>query len=624
MKPPLVLTFIFGALAYSSFSRAAEPAEGHVIIHGRALHDGKIDPKLFGNFIELLDDVVPGMCAEMLNDRSFEGVIRAVDWSYYDGSLDICDREWDANASWSYETNRAFNGARCVRISASSTEPGSLTQSGLAVKKALGYKFSGFFRTENPNLKATALLKVQLPTDEWLTLAAADLGTFSTEWRKQTVSINSIGGSDRVVFELRVTGEGHLWADKLSLMPEDNVSGWREDVIAVTKDVHASIVRWGGSMVDPGDYKWKDGIGDRDLRVPFGNKNWGRIDPNDVGIDEFCQFCELTGTEPLICVSFADGARSAADLVEYCNGSSQTPWGAKRSQNGHPAPYHVKYFQVGNEISGDNPKYLEAIPDFVHQMKQAGPGIAVLSSYPSQKLLDKAGPELDYVAPHHYTPNFQWCDAQFTQLTEIINKTPGCAHLKMAATEWNIDGGGWGLGRGKQMTLSAALLNARYLHVLMRHSDKVEIACRSNMANSYCGAIYETSPGGFGLLKRPSYYIMQLYARHAKVIPLHLEGQAADLDLFACASADKKSITLFAINTQPKPVNCSLEFTDFNGTLLPVRAETVGDVLNAGQPDVMNHWGNPERVKAVAHRPSGNSLELPRLSATAVEFEAQQ
>jgi alpha-L-arabinofuranosidase len=623
MKPSLVLISIFGALVHFSSSRAAESAEARAVIHARALHDGKIDPKLFGNFIELLDDVVPGMWAEMLNDRSFEGVIRAADWSYYDGSLDICDREWDANPTWSYDTDRAFNSTRCARISASNVEPGSLAQSGLAVKKGLGYKFSGFFRTDNPNLKATALLKVRLPTDEWLTLAAADLGTFSTEWRKQTLRMNSIGRSDQVLFELRVTGEGHLWADKLSLMPEDNISGWREDVIAVTKDIHASIVRWGGSMVDPGEYKWKDGIGNRDLRIPFRNKNWGRIDPNDVGIDEFCQFCELTGTEPLICVSFADGVQSAADLVEYCNGSTQTPWGAKRGANGHPAPYRVMYFQVGNEISGDNPKYLEAIPDFVHRMKQADPGISLMSSYPSQKLLDKIGPELDYVAPHHYTPNFQWCDTQFTQLTEMINKTAGCAHLKMAVTEWNIDGGGWGLGRGKQMTLSAALLNARYLHVLMRHSDKVEIACRSNMANSYCGAIYETSPGGFGVLKRPSYYLMQLYARHAKAIPLQVEGRAADLDFFACASADKKSITLFAINTLPKPVNCTLEFTDFSGSPVAVRAEAVGDVLNAGQPDVMNHWGNPERVKAVVHPLTGNRLVLPGLSATAVECEAR-
>ena len=55
-------------------------------ISSRPLHDGRIDPMLFGNFIELLDDLVPGMWAEMLNDRGFEGVVPAAGWVYYDGS----------------------------------------------------------------------------------------------------------------------------------------------------------------------------------------------------------------------------------------------------------------------------------------------------------------------------------------------------------------------------------------------------------------------------------------------------------------------------------------------------------------------------------------------------------
>ena len=82
-------------------------------------------------------------------------------------------------------------------------------------------------------------------------------------------------------------------------------------------------------MVDPGAYRWKQGIGDRDSRVPFPNTNWGRIDSNDVGIGEFCQFCELVKAEPLVCLSFSDGAASAANLVEYCNGSEETTWGAR-------------------------------------------------------------------------------------------------------------------------------------------------------------------------------------------------------------------------------------------------------------------------------------------------------
>ena len=591
------------------------------VIQAKPLNVGRIDPKLFGNFIELLDDLVPGTWAEMLNDPSFEGVTRPADWCYYDGSLDICDREWDTNPTWTYDDQNPFNGARCAKVTATAMHAGTLTQSGLVVKKGMDYVFTGYFRTDHPNLKVTALLKVRLPSGEWLTLGSATLPTLSEQWQKQSVRMTSAGAADRAVFGLPVVGAGHLWADKLSLMPADNLLGWRRDVVAAIKEVHPSIVRWGGSAVDPGKYRWKNGIGNRDQRVPFPNKNWGRIDSNDVGIDEFCQFCELTGVEPLICVSFSDGPQSAADLVEYCNGDAQTPWGARRVANGHAAPYRVKYWQIGNEISGDDTNYLNEIGRFIQLMKKADPEIAILSSFPTQKLLDRAGNELAYIAPHHYTPDLEKCDQDFKNLGRMIDQTPGCHHLKIAVTEWNIDGGAWGLGRAKQMTLMGALMNARYVNLLMRHCDKVEIACRSDLANAYCCGIIETSPGQIGVLKRPSYYVMQLYARHAKPIPLMLEQPREGPDLFACASPDKRSLVIFAVNVKQEPIKWSFGFEGFGGTVRVVSAEAVCDVLNARQPDVVNHWGAPERVKIVELLPAANGITLPPLSATALECQ---
>jgi alpha-L-arabinofuranosidase len=574
---------------------------------------------LFGNFIELLDDVVPSMWAEMLNDRSFEGVTRAANWSYYDGKPDFCDREWDRNPSWSYDTNSPFNGARSARLTATRRQPATLTQSGLAVKRGMTYEFSGWFRATSPKLSATVSLKTLLPAGAWMTLATAKLPRFSTQWGKQAARVVSSGETDRVVFELRLEGQGEAWADKLSLMPGDNLKGWRQDVVQAIKDVHPAILRWGGSTCDPGGYRWKDGIGDRDRRTPFPNKVWGRIDPNDVGIDEFCQLCELTGVEPLICLSFSDGPQSAGDLVAYCNGAASTPWGAKRAANGHAAPYHVKYWQVGNEISGDDANYLDSFGEFVRAMKGADPGVRLMASFPTQKLLDRAGKDLAYVCPHHYTPDLGGCDRDLSHLTQMIASTPGCSQIRIAVTEWNVTGGDWGLGRGKMLTLDSALLNARYLHVLMRHSDKAEIACRSNLANSYAGAIIETSPSG--LLKRPSYYAMQLYARHAKPIPLRLEQSNEALDLFACASPDERSLCLFAVNPGTEPVEFSYRFDGFAESAQETNAEALCDTLDARQRDVMNHWEAPDRVKIVPQPPPQSRVLVPALSVTAIELQ---
>ena len=616
MNPTLALLL---AAALLEVGARAQTAQASVRIHAHPLHAGRIDPKLFGNFVELLDDVVPGMWAEMLNDRSFEGILPAANWCYYDGRPDICDRPWDTNGTWTVDTQNPFNGARAARLTAAGL-PAQLTQSGLNTRKGMTYRFSGYLRAED-GVKAVVELKCLLPTGDWLPLGSAPLPTLSTQWQQYTADITSRGETDRGVFELRAEGAGRLWADKLSLMPADNLRGWRREVVEVIKDVRPAVMRWGGSSVDPGHYRWKEGIGDRDRRTPWRNENWGRLDSNDVGIDEFCQFCELTDCEPLICVSLADGPQSAADLVEYCNGAAASGWGARRAAHGHLAPYRVKYWQIGNEINPNNQGYLAQFPQFVARMKKADPGVLLMTSYPGQKLLDEVGQDVAYVCPHHYTTDFAACERDFNQVAEMLNHTPGCAGIRLAVTEWNIDGGSWGLGRGRQATLGAALLNARYLHVLMRHADKVEMACRSNLANSYCGAIIETAPGGFGVLKRASYYVMHLYAHHARPIPLRVDSPGDRLDLLACASEDRKSVTLFAVNPHRESVELSVGFDGFATGARAVRAEAVGDTLAAGQPDVINHWNAPDRLNITPLPATPAQMTVPGLSAAAIDFD---
>ena len=620
MTKPLVVALLATGLLFAREQASADPAKVAATVHSESLNAGTIDPKIFGNFMELLDDVVPGMWAELLNDRSFEGVVPAVNWCYYDGTLDICDRLWDTNATWSRAGENPFNGAYCAKLTASG-QPATLTQSGLSARKGMDYFFSGYLRAES-GMKASVRLKCLLPTGEWMTLASADLPDLSDQWHKVSVKMTSSGETDRAVFELRAEGSGSLWADKLSLMPADNMNGWRRDVVEVIKAAKPGVIRWGGSSVDPGRYRWKEGIGDRDLRTPWPNKNWGRIDPNDVGIDEFCQFCELTEVEPLICLSFSDGAQSAADLVEYCNGDAQSTWGAKRAANGHPAPYRVKYFQIGNEISGNNAEYLRQIPGFIEAMKKADASIQIMTSFPSQKLIDEVGKDIAFVCPHHYTTDLGACDHEFNVYSDMIDHTPGCAGIKIGVTEWNTDAGAWGLGRASEATLGAALINARYLHVMMRHCDKVKIGCRSNLANSYCGAMIETSPTGTGVLKRASYCVMDLYSHRALPYPLLTEQSSDRLDLFACASEDRKSIVLFAVNPQTDPVSLSVAFTGFAGAVGVAKVESVCDTQNTGQPDIMNHWETPERIRIVGLPATGETVTVPALSATAIECAA--
>ena len=612
--------FLAMILAVAAMNVAAQDSRPSAVIRNEQFPGGRIEPTLFGNFMELLEDVVPGSWAELLNDRSFAGVVPAADWVYYDGALDICDRQWATNATWSYDADNPFNGKRCAKL-LSGYVPAALTQSGLAVRKNMEYHFATYLRGDN-GLQASVRLKVLLPTGEWSTLASAELPAPSAEWRKCSVKMTANGQTDQAVFELRVAGEGKLWVNKLSLMPGDNKNGWRGDVVEAIKEIRPGILRWGGSAVDPGYYRWKNGIGDRDRREPWPNENWGRIDSNDVGMDEFCQFCELIGAQPLICVSFADGPENAHDQAEYCNGGPETAWGGKRAANGHPAPYHVKYWEIGNEINGDDSGYLRQFPAFIKAIRSADAGTKIMTSYPSRKLLERVGPEVDFVCPHHYTTDLKECEADFNRIAQMIDQTPGCSHLKMGVTEWNIDSGAWGLGRARQSTLMAGLQNACYLNLMMSHSDKVKIANRSKLANSFCGATILTAASGAGVLRQPSHYVMKLYSLHAKPVPLRVERFDQRLDLFACGSDDKKSAVVFVVNPTRDEVEIVPGFRGFDPVLHVVGAETVCDVTNRRQPDVENHWQEPERVRMVRLPVTDGAVCLPPLSVTAIESAA--
>ena len=135
-------------------------------------------------------------------------------------------------------------------------------------------------------------------------------------------------------------------------MPADNVSGFKAATIRYLKELGIEIARWpGGNFVSA--YDWRDGIGDRDKRPPRRELAWNGMESNDMGIDDFMTFCRLIGAEPYLAVNSGLGdAHSAAEEVEYVNGPATSRLGRQRAANGHPAPYGVKIWGVGNEMYG--------------------------------------------------------------------------------------------------------------------------------------------------------------------------------------------------------------------------------------------------------------------------------
>jgi alpha-N-arabinofuranosidase len=492
-----------------------------------------------------------------------------------------------------------------------------LTQSHLAIRKGMTYALSGWFRGDAASLQVRASLEAGLPDGTWASLAAAELPSPSPEWRKFTARLVSRGTTDLAVFEVEARGGGHVWLDQLSLMPEDSVDGWRRDVVEAMRELGPPIVRWGGSTVDPGPYRWAEAIGDRDRRPSFVNRVWGRRDTNDVGIEEFVRLCRAVGADPLICVSLGDGVESARHMVEYLNGLPSSEWGAKRAANGRAESYGVRYWQVGNEIEASG--YAARLVEFARAVRASDPRAVVLSSFPTKEIVDTAGPAIDILCPHYYQADLEGVDADLRRIEGWIRESAGRERLRIGVTEWNIDAGDWGLGRGKLNTLGCALFEARFLNVLHRHADHVVLACRSNMTNSFCAGSIQTNAAG--LYRTPSFLVMEMYRRHSRPVPLRIaEDMPAPLDATACASEDGSSLTIFVVNARRDSVRLALDLSDFEAGFIAKGGEVVKDAQDRHQTDIVNGFANPARVVRTALEVEpGNILTVPALSIAAID-----
>jgi alpha-N-arabinofuranosidase len=204
---------------------------------------------------------------------------------------------------------------------------------------------------------------------------------------KVPLSFTARGDTTDGHLEIVGTGTGSFRIGAVSVMPADNVAGFKAATLRYLKELGVEIARWpGGNFVSA--YDWRDGIGDRDRRPPRRELAWNGMESNDMGIDDFMTFCRLVGAEPYLAVNSGLGdAHSAAEEVEYVNGQATSRLGALRAANGHPAPYGVKIWGVGNEMYGpwqwghmSSTQYPDKHNLMVKAMRKVDPTIKVIAS----------------------------------------------------------------------------------------------------------------------------------------------------------------------------------------------------------------------------------------------------
>jgi alpha-N-arabinofuranosidase len=578
---------------------AVDPSETPAVITRERLAAGTISPMQYGQFIEYLCNLVPGMWAEKLDDGSFEG-LSSYKFAYLK-ETDFRERPWHPTGATNratFERDRTFrvNGETSYRIAVTENVPCTvgIAQDGLAIQRGLACDFSCFLKSEG--IHGTVRVRLHHDGRDFATcelVLAAETG-----WHKQHRRLVPSGTDDQVTLTIEFRGPGTLWLDCASLMPEDAVRGWRRDVVEAARAMKPEIIRFGGSALDDpnlGEFDWRDTIGDPDRRKPF--RAWGGLQPTGPGLEEIVQFCRLVGAEPLICVRITGrNPTDAAEQVQYFNGAADTLMGALRARNGHSEPYRIRYWQVGNERSG--PDYEARLPEFCQAMKHIDPSIQLLSSYPTPAVLQHAGAWLDFVSPHHYDcANLAGVKSDLSRVRRMIETDAPGRSIRVAVTEWNTTAGDAGPKRARLWTLENALACARYHNLLHRQGDFVQIACRSNLTNSFCSGCIQTD--SHRLYKTPTYHAQRLYATLAGVWPLRIDGplpvQAAP-DLGATLTAQEDVVVLFAVNDGLEAISRPLDFSAFGTRGQELDVWTLADRKQAGEPDVTNSFGEPERI----------------------------
>ncbi len=594
----------------------------------RDFFPGSINPMQYGQFIEYLCDLVPSMWAEKLHDGSFEGLSPYK--FVYLKETDFREHPWHPcgatnRAAYSLDRSDPVSGAVAQKISVAGAVPCTvgIAQDGIAVAREKACKFSCYLRQQGVEGPVTVRLHQE---DKEL---ASCTFTPTTEWKKYSALLAPEDTSANATLSITFGGPGNLWLDNASLMPTDNVGGWRPDVVAAVRALKPGVIRFGGSALDDanlGEFQWKDTIGDPDRRQPF--RAWGGLQPTGPGLEEIVHFCKLVDAEPLICVRVSKRRpKDAAEEVQYFNGAEDTPMGALRAKNGHAKPYGIKYWQIGNERAGM--EYESKLAEYCKAMKDADPSIVLLSSYPTAGVLKAAGDQLDYVCPHQYDcANLAACDRELIATQELIKTHAPGRRIKVGVTEWNTTAGDAGPGRAKLWTLENALACSRYHNLLHRHADLVDIANRSNLINSFCSGIIQTD--NHRLYKTPTYYAQQLYATQGGTRPLKIDSPLSGRlpDVSATLSEDGSIVTLFAVNATLGEVVRPLDFSAFGAMEQGLSIWTLMDQDRAGEPDVTNSFGRPERIKPVVSllRVDGPKFEyrFPPLSLTVIRWKASK
>ncbi|AVM57136.1 alpha-L-arabinofuranosidase [Bacteroides heparinolyticus] len=594
----------------------------------------EIQPTMYGLFFEDINYAADGgLYAELVKNRSFEFPQNLMGWKSF-GKVSLKD-------DGPFERNPHY-----VRL-AYSGHPHKQTGLdnegffGIGVKQGEEYRFSVWARI--PEGGEAGKIRVELVNTaskgERQAFATETLTIDSKEWKKYQVMLKPNVTDAKAVLRIFLASRPTVDLEHVSLFPTDtwkgHENGLRKDLAQALADLKPGIFRFpGGCIVEGTDlatrYDWKKSVGPVENR-PLNENRWQYTFPHrffpdyyqsyGLGFYEFFLLSEEIGAEPLPVLSCglscqfqntdADAhvavcdlgsyIQDALDLIEFANGSIDSPWGKVRAEMGHPASFNLKFIGIGNEQWGK--EYPEHLEPFIAAIRKAYPQMKIVgSSGPDSegKQFDYLWPEMkrlkaDLVDEHFYRPE-TWFLSQGARYDNYDRKGP-----KVFAGEYACH------GKGKKWNhFHASLLEAAFMTGLERNADIVHMATYAPLFAHVEG--WQWRPDmiwydNLNSVRTASYYVQQLYALYkgTNVLPLTMNkvpvtGGEGQNGLFASAVYDKlkDEIIVKVANTSDKAQPLTLKFDGWKKK----------EVLSAGRciklasadPNMDNTIGKPSAV----------------------------
>jgi alpha-N-arabinofuranosidase len=650
---PVFVVALFPVALFAAYSEKAS-----IAVHTRQ-PEGAISPLIYGQFLEYMFGCIKGgLHAELLQGRGFEESANAIGlprhWERYPDDRNDGGVRFVPDETVHFPPNRPgvispLGPMPALRVETHALGRFGLFQPRIAVRQGMTYH--GYLWIKNENFQGRILAALEPDADAAIPYAEAAIDGIGGDWKQYNFQLQTRQSDPLARFVLIFEGRGRLWIDRASLMQGDAVDGVRRDVFDRVNALHPAFVRWPGGNVAQ-DYHWLWGVGPRDRRVTWTNLAWDKErEPSDFGTAEYIAFCRNLGAEPTICVN-ADGAgataEEAANWVEYCNGPTTSNFGAMRAADGHPEPYNVRWWEIGNEVFGDWVRghsdaatYAHTANRYAEAMRKIDPTIQLIAVGDNnlewnRTVLREAGKSFDVLAIHHYYGGSEmrgdvhnlmarplYYEKLYRDVAQIIRDEAPGRRITLAINEWGLS-----FPPEKLYSIDQALYAARLMNVFERSNAIVTMTSVSDLVNGWSGGIIQA--GRTNVFVSPSYLVNQLYAEHlgAERLATTVEGPRFDssregtavpvLDAVASRSRDGKSLFIKAVNTDhAKALDVTIQAD------CPIGPEADLATIAATVPGAYNSFQAPEAVTIYRSRIAAGSdtkVELPPASVAVLRL----